>query len=294
MDRHEDEDVVSDRNTYVTLFFKDEIYEECWVQITRRKYDELRVKHLINEVKVKEEKVAREDIVAKMAAFIEDKQVHHYVENGTNMVELHVDAVYGYDKNDTTNKHLPPLKPMGGNRSVRLECGGKTRLCFGQDEAIFRSSQLNDSCWTIDGETTLRTKGLGVGIMVSAMVSRAFGFGMDISKDNILEINKLREGKQYKDEDAATYLLGSSLKKPLDGSPFVRYLNYGQGKDGYWTYKHMILQIEDCGDCLTYLYPDHDYEFELDHSSGHNAERPDGLSTSSTVLNLGWGGNKER
>ena len=104
----------------------------------------------------------------------------------------------------------------------------------------------------------------------------------------------MREGNKYKDEDAATYLLGSSLKKPLDGSPFVRYLNYGQGKDGYWTYKHMILQIEDCGDCLTYLYPDHDYEFELDHSSGHNAERPDGLSTSSTVLNLGWGGKQRK
>ena len=182
VDRHEDEDVVSDRNTYVTMFLKDEKYEECWVQITRRKYDELRVKHLINEVKVKEENAMRDDIAVKMAAFIADKQVHHYVADGKDMVELHVDAVYGYDEGDTTNKHLPPLRIMGGNRSVRLHHGEKTRLCFGQDEAIFRSSQLNESCWTIDGETTLRTKGLGVGIMVSAMVSRAFGFGMDISK----------------------------------------------------------------------------------------------------------------
>jgi len=60
----------------------------------------------------------------------------------------------------------------GGSISVRLPSGSKPKLFFGQDEAIFRSSQLNDSCWTVDGEVTLRTKGLGTGVMVSAMVSR--------------------------------------------------------------------------------------------------------------------------
>ena len=72
----------------------------------------------------------------------------------------------------------------------------------------------------------------------------------------------------------------------------MRYLEYGSGKDGYWTYHHMVIQIEDCIDCLSYLYPQFDYDFEIDHSSGHNSERPDGLST--TAINLGWGGNKGR
>ena len=63
------------------------------------------------------------------------------------------------------------------------------------------------------------------------MVSRAFGFGMEIEASVLLEVNKLREGKQYKDEEAATYLYGNAAKKPLEESPFVRYLNYGQGKD---------------------------------------------------------------
>ena len=102
----------------------------------------------------------------------------------------------------------------------------------------------------------------------------------------------LRVGKKYADEEAATYLYGNSAKKELLESPFVRYLNYGQGKDGYWTYKHMVLQIEDCRDCLLYLYPQFDYRFELDHSSGQNAERIDGLSTSS--INLGWGGKQRK
>jgi len=49
----------------------------------------------------------------------------------------------------------------------------------------------------------------------------------------------------------------------------------------------MVLQIEDCVDCLTILYPEYSYGFELDHSSGHNMEIPDGLSTTSPILSLG-------
>ena len=82
-------------------------------------------------------------------------------------------------------RNLPIINPLGGSPSVRLPLGQKPTLTFGQDEAIFRSSQFNESCWTIDGETTLRTKGPGVGIMVSAFVSREFGFGMDITGDQL-------------------------------------------------------------------------------------------------------------
>ena len=87
-------------------------------------------------------------------------------------------------------------------------------------------------------------KGLGTGIIVSAMVSRVFGFGMYIKDEDSSAINNLREGTNYTDDEAVTYLLGSALKQPLTKSPFVWYLNYIQRKDGCWTYKHMILQIE--------------------------------------------------
>ena len=56
----------------------------------------------------------------------------------------------------------------------------------------------------------------------------------------------------------------------------------------------MVLQIEDCVDCLNILLPDQSYGFELDHSSGHNMERPDGLSTTASVINMGWGGKQRR
>ena len=53
----------------------------------------------------------------------------------------------------------------------------------------------------------------------------------------------------------------------------------------------MAIQIEYYTDYLSYLYPEFDYFFDLNYSSGHNYERPNGLSV--TAINLGWGG-KER
>ena len=75
---------------------------------------------------------------------------------------------------------------------------------------------------------------MGQGIMVSAFVLRAFGFGLKIKKEDLDEINKKRTNNKYTDKDAATWLLGSPKKNkaPLISSPFVRYLGYRAGKDG--------------------------------------------------------------
>ena len=45
--------------------------------------------------------------------------------------------------------------------------------------------------------------------MVSAMVSRAFGLGLEITQAQLSEINKRRDGKEYVDTEAATYLYGN-------------------------------------------------------------------------------------
>jgi len=295
VDRHEDEDVVSDRKTYLVNFFDAEKYEHCWMQLPRRKYIAMKMNGTLRTVQIKQEKDRKQmkpslidDISTKVDEYVEKQRIHFYKsEDNVDMVEMHVDDVYSYKENEG---NLPLLPSLGGDLSVRIPIGEKPILWFGQDEAIYRSSQLNESCWTVDGESTLRTKGLGIGLMVSAMISRATGMGMLVTEEQLLEINKTRRGTKYIDQEAATYLNGNDLKKDLTESPFIRYLNYGSGKDGYWTYRHMVLQIEDCVDCLKYTHPDFRYGFELDHSSGHNSERPDGLSTNS--INLGWGGKQ--
>ena len=67
-------------------------------------------------------------------------------------LEMHVHDVYSYETNEG---NLPFLPSFGGDLSVRIPTGEQPILVFGQDEAIYRSSQLNKSCWTVDGESTL-------------------------------------------------------------------------------------------------------------------------------------------
>jgi hypothetical protein len=79
----------------------------------------------------------------------------------------------------------------------------------------------------------------------------------------------MRRKQKYRDKEAAIYLLGSANKKDLVSSPFVQYLEYGIGKVGYWSYKHMV-QV---------LFVSFDIVYKLDHSSRHDEEKADGLTT---------------
>lgn len=130
-------------------------------------------------------------------------------------------------ENWMTKWNLPVLGTHGGLSSIRLPCWAKPRLTFDHNEAIFRSSQLNESCWTVDREITLQTNGLGLYLLVSAFVSRAFGFGMKIVEEALANIKQFAIKQKYVDEETATYLNGNNTKRPLIYSPFVWYLNYG-------------------------------------------------------------------
>ena len=82
---------------------------------------------------------------------------------------------------------------------------------------------------------------------------------------------------------------GTTKKMPLTESPFIHKFEFG-GDKGYWTGNHMIVQVEDCIDCLRiYQY---DFVFLFDHSSGHAKKRVGGLSVS--AMNKGFGGEKMR
>ena len=83
-----------------------------------------------------------DDIASKIESFVEDNRTHFYKEDEIDMVEIHADQIYTYDTDDV---NLPQIPLFGGNPRVRLPSGQKAMLCFGQDEAIFRSFQLNES-----------------------------------------------------------------------------------------------------------------------------------------------------
>jgi hypothetical protein len=64
------------------------------------------------------------------------------------------------------------------------------------------------------------------------IVMLKFGFGMEISADQLASINAGRYGRLYYDETAATDVHGHARKQPFTKSPFVRSLEFG-GSNGY-------------------------------------------------------------
>ncbi len=79
------------------------------------------------------------------------------------------------------------------------------------------------------------------------------------------------------------------MKLPLTKSPFVLKFEYGASGDGYWVYEHMVLQLEDCVNCCTVFYPEHNVLFMLDHSCG---QRRGGLNAKN--MNKSFGSNQPK
>ena len=83
----------------------------------------------------------------------------------------------------------------------------------------------------------------------------------------------------------------SSAKKPLEEDPFIKLFEYGNsdGKEGYWTYDHMICQVEDILDVLFVVYGiKYDILLLFDHSCGHDRMRSDALNVN--CMNVHFGG----
>lgn len=58
------------------------------------------------------------------------------------------------------------------------------------------------------------TEGLGIGVIVSVMMSWAFVFGLEIIEDQLLVIKNIRVGEFYYATKAAIYLRGNPIKNP--------------------------------------------------------------------------------
>jgi hypothetical protein len=177
---------------------------------------------------------------------------HHYTDPTSNvpMVELHVNS------HPTFQERMNATTQFGGNLSVRMPRNTQPLICFGQDECIFKQFLFTGKAWIAqDGTKPVIPKDEGLGVMISAFVSREFGFGMILSEEDLQKVNEFRIGKKYSDDLAAIDKRGTSAKQPLDSSPFVVQFEYGINSEGYWMYDHMyLLELRDpyvCGgDCM--------------------------------------------
>ena len=88
------------------------------------------------------------------------------------------------DKNDKWKK-------LGGCPLVRRTPGVPLEITFGQDESIYKAYAQTFSTWKVDGIQPKCNKNEGPGRMVSGMQSYAFGYGLDISQEDLHKINEL-------------------------------------------------------------------------------------------------------
>ena len=136
-------------------------------------------------------------------------------DTGQGMVEYHVDS------NKIFQEEADKETRFGGYLSVRIEME-RPLIIFGHDESIFKQYHMTKSAWVApDGTVTIIPKDDGQGLMISAFQSREFGFGMNITDEELQKINETRRGEKYADEAAAIAKRGTADKKDLKHSPFI-------------------------------------------------------------------------
>ena len=268
VDVHEREDVVKDRNIFVKNYLAGELRRHVWIQ------------KRVNEVGL--QKLYANGELLKT-------QGYRFKKDGEEWIEFHVDDHSEFFEEGAKCEY-------GGNLSVRFPEGENPLIRIGQDEAIFKQYQVTTKAWKGPrGEIGLVPKDDGAGVMISGMISREAGFGFRYWNANLMEeVNELRQGQSYRDEEAAMEVYGRKCKHDLEENPFVHKFEYGANRDGYWNSSHMVCQMENCADVLKVKFPSDKFDIELilDHSQGHDRLRPDGLSV--TNMNLLFGGHQPK
>jgi hypothetical protein len=100
--------------------------------------------------------------------------------NGIDMVEYHVDSSYLFQ--DQMNKETE----FGGKLSVRLEQHECPLIIFGHDECIFKQFHVTKKAWLgPNGKTVLIPKDDDQGVIISGFQSREFGYGLDLTDEQL-------------------------------------------------------------------------------------------------------------
>jgi len=249
VDGHEREDVVADRTQFCATYLTElEPYCNRWIQISKGK--------------------------AMTMPNVDVELGHRYFDivQDEEHIEFHVDY---------WNRFGGGTERINPSRSIRVSSNARPIMIVGQDESVFAQYLLGAKTWVgPKGQRPLLPKSEGDGFMLSAFVSREFGFGRQLTEMELEQINRERRpsGATYTDTHAAMEILGTANKAALTESPFVKYLYFGVNNEGYWNSYHMSLQFEDVVDCLKVLYPTFDLVFMFDHSQGHARKREHALS----------------
>ena len=95
----------------------------------------------------------------------------------------------------------------------------------------------------------------GCAIMISAFVSREFGFGLELNNDELQRVNKQRQSHEwgrYISKEEAIAVNGTDKKRFItDLLTLVQFFYVSINEESYWNYNHMALQVEDVYNALS-------------------------------------------
>ncbi len=79
-----------------------------------------------------------------------------------------------------------------GRPSVRRDRAKKMMIKIGHDKAIMKQYLLTKKKWRgPNGETALIPKDEGMGLMISGPMGKEFGWGSDLSKEELAQVNEM-------------------------------------------------------------------------------------------------------
>ena len=78
----------------------------------------------------------------------------------------------------------------------------------------------------------------------------------------------------------------TTKKKISYNLTLVRFFDVGVNLEGFWNYDKMALQVEDVYNVLSVKYPEYDFQFILDQSSGHGKTREGSLNVNLMSMKL--------
>ena len=91
---------------------------------------------------------------------------------------------------------------------------------------------------------------------------------------------------------SSSYNIFTCWRINQSSNPFVQYFEYdANSNEGYWSYDHLVFQLEVRIDILKFLYPtpeQDETQILVEHSCSHDRQRQDGLNVK--TMNIGYGG----
>lgn len=180
------------------------------------------------------------------------KDLYEYTLDGVSMTEVH--ALQFCTECHNKLRESMAKHELVFSRSLRCPL-----FMLGQDEVIFKQYISSLMEWKgVNGKVPMKPKDDGLGLMGSGVNMRELGYGNVLSDEGRRIVNEFRRTHRphYVDVDAAKKIKGGSKKKDFvkDESPFNVIFEYGNSAECYWTYDHMIYQLEDIVDVLDALH----------------------------------------